>query len=415
MLVTLVVGLYGGLTHMRVSGASAEATIRMGIAAELFGNDSRGYHALINSVMLPPLPTLAGASLAWWRGATGGAGFYLLLALAAAGAAGYLVVLARVLRMPWGVGAVLAAIILLTPWSPLAPWQGSSATGSFLFITAISTHLLAWLRGKQLMSLGLASALLGLALLWDTRLFVMAPLGVALVAGHVRVGSSHRRLARLEGLTLVFVTPLIYLPAVWVLFNWLIFGNPLWLFHDAPSPVLWLALWVALVSTVAGGFAFLFFGRRRVAEALVVGLYGLMTVGLLFLGLVEPSAASAAAVGRSIEGRAQDRDAKALSHYVSRRLSGRLVLVAGKPGYQVRGLLGDDVQVVHRLEMSAIDAILVDTRGREVYVVLSDDQVTRWRGHFGEEFWSRRFLEDARFGRWHVLWCIRPAALEQGE
>lgn len=412
-LVTLAISLFFALNAAAQGRPSAEAVVRMGIASELAGQGSRGYRALIDSVMLPPLPTLGAAAFLWAERIGWGAGFYILTSLAAMGAAAYLVAMARLLRMPWGVGALLAAIALLAPGSPLAAWRGSAATGSFFFATAISTHLLAWLRREQLMSLGMAAVVLGFAILWDTRFLVFVPAGAALVAGHVRATPRARRWARLEGLSLVFLTPVLYMPAVWVLFNWLIFGNPLWLLHDAPPGASFLIAWVSLIAFLGGAAIYVFFQRRSLAEALMVGLYGLATVGLLIGALAQPSHAAAAARGRNATGQADRATDTALRLYAERNLSGRLILAAGKPGYQVRRVLGPGPRVVHRLNLADLDNILRDTAGRDLYAVLSADQAARWRAHFGEEFWRNRFLEvePDRFGRWHIFWCIRPADL----
>ena len=414
--------------------ASAEAIVRSCIAFELAGPDSRGYHALINSSLMAPLPTLAAAPFVWLGRGDSALGFYALTSILSAAAAAYLLALARRMGAPWAVGAALAVALLFNPWTPLSAWRGTSATGTLLFATAICAHFVSWLRRGRLMSLGVAANLLAFATIWDPRFLPAVLVGGAIVAGHAyalrrRLGgeaappeegapqakgappgasaqSEPKRF--LEGLLIVYLAPALYVPAVWVLFNWLIFGDPWRLARDLGP----FARIVELSFAAAAALALVFYALARMtrhAHWAVGAAFLCCAGGLAWLTALPPSQAMAAINGQAPTTQSERRDIENLKRYLRETQGGRLILVVGRPGYLLRQWIDSDGLFIHRLNLN-IESALQDTPGRELLMVLSAPQVELYRAQFGAERWRRHFLDDEQFGQWQVFYCVRTAA-----
>lgn len=432
---------FGGGESARALSPSAEAVVRMMIADELSGEDSRGYHALIDSSMTTPLPTLAAAPFLFVDRAWDiGAGFYLLLSLMAAWGAERLTALARALDLRWWWlwGVVPVVALFLNPWTPLAAWRGVGATGSMALATAIVASLVNWMRRDSLLSLGLAANLLGLAIVWDTRFALLILPLLAIVAGRaggavivgdvvgeIGEGPTKRRITirafcpdprpgRVGALSLVFITPVIYIPLIWALFNWLIFEDA-WRFMRDAAPLIqpWLApLAVGVVVFCVGAFASI---RRAPHSVAVVGLlYAIIVCGVGARAMTPSSTQKRALVGENVT-RADIDDARELARYLRESKGGRLILVVGRPGYLIRELVGNEVMIIHRLDFDPT-RILNDTLGRRVHAVLTEAQVALWRarleqGHPGA--WDWHFLDDHRIGRWRVLTLLRRPGDEE--
>jgi hypothetical protein len=417
----LATNLYLSLGVIQSGHLSAEAVVRMNIASELFSGDSRGYQALINSVLMPPLPTLAALPFLWIDQIGNlpvGTGFYVLTSLLSAMTVGYLVVLGRVLRVTWVIGAVVAVGLLLTPWTPFAAWKGASTTGSLLFATAICAHFTTWLRREarfgekpQLMSLGLSAIFIAFASTWNP-LFLLASLPAAgILAGRATTNQrgapdEERRVGRLEGLLLVFFTPILYVPGIWLLFNWLIFGGLWWLEGDFFPDVQSLTQTVALVSAILAPILFLWARWRRLSGLLAGFAYCLAVGAMIYLASVPASTQRVATLGRNDSSPAEIQATDQLKQELRESKGGRLILVVGKPGYLIRQSVGADARFIHHNQLD-VESVVRDTPGREVYAVLTQEQVDLWKRRMGQERWDRTLLEDERIGQWRIFYCLK--------
>ncbi|MCX7044985.1 MAG: hypothetical protein NTX50_05800 [Candidatus Sumerlaeota bacterium] len=445
--VALAVNLFIVLRVITPESLSAEAIVRSSIARELSQPGSRGYHALISSCLMAPLPTLGSAPLVWINEWQNGIAFYILSSILSAIAALYMVALARSFSLPapWICGLALAIALLFNPWTPLAAWRGSSATGSLLFATAIGAHFVAWLKRDKWFSLGLSAGFLASALIWDVRFTPVALLGASIVAGHAGALARRERRAaiqaaaaaaaaaqgaplaapqalavpaaivapaggkrRVEGSLIVFLAPIVYIPGIWVLFNWLIFGDAQRMFRDLPlfkGMILHLAQYGAAAMAVCY-LATRFAPLGRLAAAAV---YGLGVAGLIWLAVSPVSPAMAAIVGTKPDTASYSQSLEDLRRYLRESYGGRLALVIGRPGYLAQRQLGPCTQFIHYLDLMSIEGILKDSPGRELILILSEPQRERYYAQFGKDRWDLFFVADERFGPWQAFFCVRAA------
>jgi hypothetical protein len=397
---TLAINLYMARTALETAPPSSESVIRMSVASQLFGGDSRDYHALIDSVVMPPLPSLGGLLFLsvddiWGRGS----GFLVLLSLMSALG----VVLFGLLGRHWGLGfplgSLVGAALLLNPWLPFAAWRGASVTGSVMFIAAIAWCFALWLRTDRLRALAMGSILLALACLWDARFLMAAFPAAAAVLGKTGRRSGEWAPSQRQGLFLVFLTPVLYFPAIWLLFNWLIFGKIDWLFHHVPEVFFARYIVAACAGAIFALPAFLISRFASRSDWGLVPVAALMLVGLWLESQQNPSAQELALLGQPLQSKTELREVDHLQRYLQETKGGRYLLVIGRPGYQLREALDFQAGIVHRLELSDIDGILEDTKGRDLSAVLSDSQVRVWKQKLGEEKWEQRFIEDMEYRR----------------
>ncbi|HBF34269.1 TPA: hypothetical protein DDW35_06870 [Candidatus Sumerlaeota bacterium] len=430
----LVFSLYSVKYH----GPSAEAVIRLGIAEELTGYDSKGYHALLDSALMPPLETLAlypFLELINWCSSpfqrNGGLAFYLLLAVIAAGAALYSATLTRNLFDPhvdhlgkpirflfYLPGFLIAAVLLIYPGSPLAVSHGSFATGSFFFVAAILTHLTGWLRTGKLRSLALASVLHAAACLWDIRFVAFLPVVAAAVAGRAgRMPQGHSG-GKLQAFLLLYLTPMIYLPGLWALFGWLIFANPFHMMRDIPPETQYLLRQLLLITTCCIPVIWGLARYARWAHTLLALLLVPAAVGLVHAAAQPCSTATLALQGHSVESPAQKKEMSCLENYLTKYKGGQVVLTVGRPGYLLQEHFARQGNFVHRLELWDLEAFLRINAKRDVCLVLSDDQAILWKERLGTTAWNNLVLEDKTWSLqanksdsqdWKVYYCIRPA------
>ncbi len=424
-IVVLAAGLYSGIEEIRGGGSSAESVIRLSLAKDLFtrdreGRNSRGYHMLIDSAAVPPLPTLATVPFVWIDGLGLGAGFYMLSAFLAAAAVMYLMVLARLAGLHWVFGPLAGVGLFWNPWIEVGPAGGTAITGSILFATAVCAHFVAWLRNGRLSSLALAANVLAFASLWDIRFLLVVPVGAGLIVGRLlgiggassSGGKTPKQESlftreRLEGHLLLYLVPALYVPGLWFLFNWLIFGDPFRLGRDLPRD--FYAATAKLTVLAAGLTVISYFLARctRVWGAAVVGLYLAGVMGLTAPAVSRPSSAMAGLTGGKGSIADEEKDLKNLNRYLLETTGGRLVLVIGRPGYLVKPFVEKKAGFEHYLRVDP-DLLERRTRGREVYLVLSKYQMEFWESRNRQGSGEERFLEDARFGDWRVYRLIKP-------
>jgi len=421
-LAVLAAGIFVGLAKVRLGNASIESVIRTSLARDLFARgpdgaiDSLGYHMLIDSAAVAPLPTLATLPFLWTeRFASAPAPFYVVCGIAAGLAAAYVMLLCQAGGIHWTLGLAVALMLFLNPWTSLSPARGGMETGTAFLVTAACCHLLLWLRSGSVFSLALGASALAFGCVWDIRFCPLALAGAAFVAGHAASGQAHSQAdgvvspgRRVEGLLLVFLTPVVFVPGVWGLFNWLIFGDPVRLFSNLPRGfAAEMGAWTAGALAVGGGLFFLARHGRLARAGIVAAWIGSMCA-IGYQAASPESRVLAGIVGQSAVIEEEIDDLEQLAHYLNETAGGRLVLVVGRAGYLVESILRHSARLEHYLRL---DPGLMErrTQGRDVLVVLSETQAARAREGLRENLvWGDRFLEYARFGQWVVYRFVKP-------
>jgi hypothetical protein len=132
--------------------------------------------------------------------------------------------LGRPIRFP------LLALIALNPMVLYYAANGMGETLYLFLLTAGVYYFLRWHRDQRLSYLVLASVTLALGLMTRYEiLFWVVAIGVGVVGVLVRRGAPR---AVLEGSTIAFLAPACYALGLWMFFNWLILGDPLWWLHS---------------------------------------------------------------------------------------------------------------------------------------------------------------------------------------
>jgi hypothetical protein len=434
-LAVLFVGILLARTRLETGPDCPQAIARTGMARDLFRRDLRGeivsdgYHNLMNSAAVSPLGTLAALPFAWSDGRLGsGAGCLLLDSVLASLCVLYGFALARRLGMPGLVGAAAMVGVLFNPWRPLGPGgpaAGTGAAGTLLFATAACAHFAGWLRGRRMLALALAANVLAFGLLWDARLAALALLGLGLVVGRTLFGSPTEEQAtaeaeyrapnaetgrgrRLEALLQVYLVPLVFIPGIWVLFNWLIFGDPLHLLSDLPEFFVSQMAALSVLGGVAGIAAMAMGSRRWLACLGLAAAYVACVAGLAWQSTGAPALAEAMFYGAPGVSIAERGDLRELERHLLETSGGRLVVVLDLAGYQVRSRLGDIAGLEHYFNADLMQ-VERKTRGREVFVVMNRQQEAQWRARLGgDTAWDDRFLEEGRFGQWAVFRLVKP-------
>ncbi|MFW6255875.1 MAG: hypothetical protein ACOC54_03560 [Candidatus Sumerlaeota bacterium] len=423
-IITLAINLLQSRYVLYTQGASAEGLIRAGIASQLFGDDSRDYHALIDSVVMPPLPALGSLLFIFAESWSDGASFYILLSLTGALGVCFFGMFTRAIGLSSIFGIVIGVAFFLNPWLPFAAWKGHSITGSLCFLAALAYYFAIWFQEERQRALASAAVLMAIACVWDLRFLPLAlPASAAVIA---LAGRQSEKSApwRRQGLFLVFITPVVYFPLLWVLFNWFIFGDILYLFHSTPE-VYWtryIALLIGMAVLVIP--AYLCMRRPALAAKCLLAPLILLVAGMAYVTWQPATRQEKAFLGQDITSQARQQELEALERYLLQTKGGRYILVIGRPGYQLAARLPIENGLVHRLELSQIDSILEDTTGRDLCAVLSNAQVQEWKKIIGEERWDARFLEDLQYQlyianamqagldidepAWRVFYAIRP-------
>lgn len=425
--------------HLKTAFPSAEATVRTAIAEEITGMDSKGYHALLDSALMPPLPTLFTYPLllpsAWLTQKIPhkhDLAFYLLLGLTASAATIYIITLSRQ-ALPFQhtpgtprtaleicatlPGLLLALILFLAPASPIAVAEGRSETGSVFFAAAILCHFSGWLRTGKMRSLALASLLHAIACLWDVRFVVFIPAVLALVAARAgRMHQSPHEKGKLQAFLLLYLTPALYLPGLWILFGWLIFAHPLWMTRDATPEFAQAVKTLAIAALCSAPILWLLTRHTRAMPYLAALLILPAAGGLAWSASRPLTPETQAVTGQIIETPAQKQELANLDQYLAEHKGGHMILVIGRPGYQLKKIFYPRANVLHRLDLWDIDNILRATKGREVLLVLGNSQISLWKKRLGELNWEKHFVMDSIWENaqgktseteWKVFHCIR--------
>jgi hypothetical protein len=408
-----------------------DASIRSRLARDLFSRnyedvvDSRGYHLLINSAAVAPAPTLFTLPFVRFEQEQGQS-FLLLGAFLAVGLVFYLSSLFRFVGLPGALGLLVSILLLFLPFSPFRPWMSPYFLGVLLIVSAFCLHMTAWLKAPHLGSLAFAANWVGWGGLWDIRLLLLAlpllgivvgralkPLEVAAEgtwvhasenAWHTVPASAWRRL---EGWLQISLLPVVLPVGIWVLFNWLIFGDPMRMFRHLPEGYIgtlsMLFVWLFLA-----GFLFLLFARFWSKSYMLVFV---VYVALLTLSLSTPGRFERTALSKEISSPGQAEvsleDLQALDRFLLENTGGRLLIVVGRPGYALMDILSNRGSLVHYLDVD-ISQIEERTPGRDVYIILSAAQKRALRNRIGLQEWDKRFMHEANFGHWHVFRFLKP-------
>ncbi len=414
-----------------LASLSGDAVIHSRLARDLFARnqqdlvDSRGYHLLINSASVAPAPTLSVLPFLWLEQDQGQA-FLLIGAVLAFGLVLYLSALFRLIGLPGTAGLLVSLLVLFIPFSPFRPWVSPLYLGVLLVCSAFCLHAAAWLKAPHLGSLAFAANWIGWGALWDLRVLLLALPLMGIVAGrafkpldvaaegtwtHASENPWHTvpasALRRLEGWLQVALLPIVLPVGIWILFNWLIFGDPTRMFRDLPKGYIGVTA-ILFVVMALSAIVFLLLSRFSKRSYLVVfACYCVMiAVTLPAHDRFDHTALSAEIVPEGADAMSE-ADLAALDQYLLENTGGRLLIVVGRPGYALMDILSNRGSLVHYLDVD-IAQIEKRTPGRDVYVILSESQTNILRQRMGAEKWEKRFMLEANFGYWHVFRFLKP-------
>jgi len=402
------------LSGGRPGAWSAEAYHRAMVAGDLVQGLSRGRQGLVGSLALAPLPTVAVAflSVVPQVGTGPGAG-----ALLAALSALLLALYANRLWAEEGLSGWLRlpaiACVLLLPPVALSIGSGSSAMMFAMLAACGWGYLCAWLKARRLRDLAYAALLLGLSVgvRYQGALLVA---GAALFAAGATL-AGRRETGLLEAVAFVFLTPALYVAALWVGGNWLILGEPGFFLRGlSGAPGAWTLLTWGCEWGVVGTVAL---------AVLAVPLAGLVLPDspgarrVALLGGVLAAAWLALNVPAGAGARLPDVRIPSAVAALQREHPNGSFIVTGYQGYEFALAAGEDperawVHVMH-LDPGLLGEILRDFRGRDLYVLVDTERrLERWEDVGLEWRGPRRrvpegFIYAGSVGPWAVFECIR--------
>ncbi len=266
-----------------------EVVVYEGVCRELCANTTAGRQAVVSSLWWSPLPFL----LRWPFAAVlgGEAQPFASLIVSACFGAGCLFLLERRLR-DWPLGRWrfgFVAALALHPGFVDAAVSGTGTTTTLCFALQAGFSLARWLgtrRLRFLVRLGYSAALL---LGCHAELGLWLLIAFALLAIDLRLRTSEP--AERQAAVILAGLPLLYAGGLWLLLNWLIMGDPLYVLRsvasagcrqlagEGTSPGVGAAAYAA--GAVAAGVVVLQSWRREREGAYV----GVLAVALLAVGL----------------------------------------------------------------------------------------------------------------------------------
>jgi len=394
---------------------ASEPFYRSQLARDLLAGLSRGRQGLVGSLAFAPLPSVAVTLLS----ALPGVGERALAGPLLAGLSALALCLyANRLWAAQGIGPwvrwpALGAGLALPPVA--LSLESGQSTMLFVALAVCGWGFLCtWLREPRLRDLAYCGLLLGMCALVRYQALCLVALGaVFALAGAL----AQRRRGLAEATLIVFLTPALYLLALWVGGNWLILGEPAFFLRGLLGMLregggrAWALLGSGCEWRAAGALGALVLSvplagclsRRRRGGALrhAAALAGLLAAAHVGLG--------AGAAVRPLEPRIPP-----LVAALSERCPNGTFVVSGFEGYEfvrAAGRRGRDawVHLMH-LEGSALRKVLRDYAGREVYVLV--------RARPGTERWEELglgggrvpegFIYAGQLGPWRLFECIRP-------
>ncbi|HEU5314624.1 MAG TPA: hypothetical protein VFX49_00820 [Chloroflexota bacterium] len=207
-----------------LSTVHGDALARLNISRRMVDSLTPSF-AQLGGIWLP-LPQLlmaltVGNDYMWQTGLAGSG----VSVLAFAAGTGFVHAIVRALSRS-GVVALLGAAIFATN-ANLLFMQATPMTEPLTILTVLGTtyHLLRWAQGRSLLHLIGSSVWVFAGSLTRYEAWVLLPVGCSAVA--LTALLRHRNIRQLEGLALSWVLPAAYGIVLWVLYNWIIFGDPL--------------------------------------------------------------------------------------------------------------------------------------------------------------------------------------------
>ena len=412
---------------------SADAVVRAAVGNDLVEGAMRGRQGLIGSLRWAPLPTLLALPFERLPGLT--LGPFAMCVVAAACYA----LLCAYLNSWWaslGLSAAMRIPILLALY--LSPWvrneiMAGTSTSLFVLLLVLSAgFFIDWWERHELRSLAYLSLTLGLGIVSQYQfvlIFFVILLGIIArillrrVSRRTGPEGPETRKAYAEGTLIIYITPSLYMAALWVMANWLIMKNAGFFLRGLPwgdwraeswRPLLtdgcdWAACVIPAAVALAGWLGARTFvsdsatAERRSAlpQRLLAGL------GALILALV----ALMAPVGPRSE---MMDDAKDVAVALERCETSDRVAVGGYSGYALSYAASPRVRAMlyHTLSIY-MDQVMHDTRGRRLYVAVPPDTpVYRWEdvhlkypGLFGAYHSFAVF--ERHMGNWRLLGVAR--------
>jgi len=397
-----------------------ESRRRAWVAQDLVGGLSRGREALVGSLEMPPLPTLAVAAL----GMIPFVGFSASGSIVSGLAAGLLALYVNKLWKRGGISRALRypsmACLLLLPPVALSIQFGQSTMLLVALVLCGLGFLVTWLRERSLCSLRHSAVLLGLATAVRPQTIVVVLAGLVVAA--VVTACAERKLSAIKKTSVTFFAPTFYVVLLWLAGNWLFLGNPVFFLKGLPTAISagapgcggflsrncdWaavaaiapLVLTAPLVSFVARGV------RGVAARHVAAG-------GSLLLTVVVVLAAGISA--RPGEG---DAEIPHVVNALGERYPGGTFIVSGYEGYEFVEAAAEDTahQWVHlmHLDPPGLTRVLRERAETDVYVLVQDkktpdlwqDLGLHWKAPHSRI--PERFLFADRVGSWAVFECLR--------
>ena len=340
-------------------------------------------------------------------------------------------VLALYMNRLWrreGVRAVVCytgvGLFIIFPPVARSIWLGETTMLFVLLVVAGWGFLTEWLKTFGLRDLAYAALLLGVCVgVRFQGLAIVALAGLVIMVGAVL----ERRSARvLEGTAVTFAVPALYMVLLWLGGNWLILGNPLFLFRGLFASVSRGALNLGSVvaancewgTLAAVGLVILVVPAAGVARAtrggLVPNLAAAAAAALMALLVWRAAAAAVHAVPPT----PAPSPVRQVVERLERAYPNGSFIVLGYEGYEFAREAAPDPQRawIHamHLEPGLLRKVFKDFRGRRIYLLINTAQVVeRWED-LGLEWRGERtrlpegFLYVEGVGDWAVFECIRP-------
>lgn len=397
---------------------SADAIVRSGVANDLVQGAARGRQGLIGSLRWAPLPTLLtmpflrlpGLSLGPFAMCVVAAACYALLCA-------YLNSWWAALRVSPAVRIPILLALYLSPWVRNEIMAGAGASLFVLLAVLSACFFIDWWERHELRSLAYLSLIVGLGIIAQYQfvlLFLLFLVGIfarillkergdiplfrrassapnsgAPVSDVPPTASGDgekklsvpfflRRSSYAEGTLIIYVTPALYLAALWVMANWLIMKSPGFFLRGLPWGDWRAGSWTALLSdgcdwsacvipaavALAGWLGARVFLPEDATRRVHMGRRLLAGAGALFLALV----ALMAPIAPKSE---MLDDARKVALVLERCDTSDRVAVSGYSGYALDYVATPRVRAMLFRTLSIyIAQVMRDTRGRRLYVAV---------------------------------------------
>ncbi len=410
---------------------SADGVVRAGIGNDLVEGAMRGRQGLIGSLRWAPLPTLLAMPFERLPGLILGA--FAMCVIAAASYA----LLCAYLNSWWaslGLSVAVRIPVLLALY--LSPWvrneiaAGTSASLFVLLAVLSVCFFIDWWERHELRSLAYLSLIVGIGIVTQYQ-FVIILLGILVgifarillrrFSRHTGPEGPEAQRAYTQGTLIIFITPSLYMAALWVMANWLIMKNPSFVLRGLPwgdwraaawTPLLsdgcdWGACVVPVAIALSGWLGARIFVPQSGGRYAAIPLRLLGGAGALILALVALMAPVVPKPGMI-------DDVKNVAVALESCDTSDRVAVSGYSGYVLGYVATPRVRAMlyHTLSIY-MDQVTHDTRGRRLFVAVPPETpVYRWEdihltypGLFGA--YPSFVVFEREMGAWRLLGVAR--------